>query len=109
MTHELKIFGDNLLFDDQPIASIAHLHAGVRMMLVEALHAQYVEPEPLDLRGCDQVQVVVDVDGKVMYRHFPGPPLPEGCGTSTVVHIHEVESACEEVDLEVLTDPDSMP
>lgn len=91
-TRELKLFGDTLFFDDQPIASVAHLPAGVRMLLATTIAG--IDPEPLDLNGLktDGVAVVLNDDGKIVGRHFEdGPKLPDGYETATVVTIEAVK------------------
>jgi hypothetical protein len=97
---ELTIFGDWLLFDEQPIASIAHLPAGVRMLLAEYIDAagpaieEAEETRKIDIRKLTDAAVKVLKDEGTDYivgQYFPGPALPHDYTVHTVVDFQKVK------------------
>lgn len=97
---ELKIFGDYLYFDEQSIASIAHLPAAVRARLTDYIEDANEAVEnaegtrKIDVRKLteDAKKVVLDQGtGNIIGTYFEGPPLPDDHEIVTVVSFEMVK------------------
>lgn len=98
---ELTLFGDMLYFDNQRLASVAHVPPAVLMLLQETLATFNPDPPEIDIRGLttDAVEMAVDEDGKLMcVYHENGPPLPDGWQSEKVVKLEAVKELLESND-----------
>lgn len=99
-TRELKIFGDHLLFDEQPIADISHLPAGVRGRLFEYIEDANDAVENAESTRRINIKKLTDDAKKVVFdngtdniicTYFEGPPLPDDHEIITVVDLEKVK------------------
>lgn len=97
---ELKLFGDTLYFDDTPIASIAHVPAGMKMLLDEHLHAANAVIEDAEGERKINISKLIENSHKMVFdtgtdnylgQYFEGPPLPDDCVIVTVVPLEKVK------------------